>query len=310
MRPAPAAKAPISDRLPSPTGVALRIIELADRPDATPNAIADVVQTDPAMAARLIKLVNAPLNGVPRRIASVSTAVGLLGLRTVKSVALGFSLVANNRVGDCPSFDYEGFWSESVGRAAAARHLAHHLRTLGPDEAFTVGLLSQIGRLALACLFPGKYARFCNDAQAEHLTRDEAGTFGVDHNNMAADMMGQWGLPDSHCLAVRHQDDPDTEALESGSPAHQLARTIHVAGLIASVLVEADIDGAALESLNRAAETFGIPVDRFQDTFDAISAEWYLAGAMLSITTREVPRLTEIYWKAHDLRSDLEETSD
>ena len=126
---------------------------------------------------------------------------------------------------------------------------------------------------------------------------------------MAADMMGRCGLPDSHCLAVRHQDDPDAEELEPNSLAHQLARTIHVAGLIAPVLVEANIDLATLDALNRAAEKLGIPVDRFQDTFDAISAEWYLAGAILSITTRQVPPLREIFGRAHDLKSDLKNTS-
>lgn len=92
--------------LPSPTGVALEILRLASDENATLEAMTAVVESDPALAARMLRVANSPFAGVARRIASVSVAVRLLGMRTVKNLALGLSLVANNRSGRCTAFDY------------------------------------------------------------------------------------------------------------------------------------------------------------------------------------------------------------
>ena len=143
--------------LPSPSGVALKLMRLVDDEASTLDQITATVELDPALAARLIKLVNSSLSGAARTIASVSTAVKLLGRNTVKNLALGISLLSSRGKGASKVFDYEQFWSESVARAVAARGLASRFGGCAPDEAFTVALLSKIGRIALATAFPKAY---------------------------------------------------------------------------------------------------------------------------------------------------------
>ena len=82
-----------SQKLPSPAGVALEILRLTHDADSTIDEIASVVESDPAIASRILKLANTSLAGLPRQVASVHRAVSMLGIRTVSYLALGFSLV-------------------------------------------------------------------------------------------------------------------------------------------------------------------------------------------------------------------------
>ena len=118
-----------------------------------------MIKSDPALSLQLLKIVNSPVAGVGPKVGSVVRATVLLGFRTVSSLALGLSLVSDNRRVACAGFDYDAFWSGSLARAVAASHLARVLKTCSPDEAFTCGLMCQIGRLAFVCAYPQRYAR-------------------------------------------------------------------------------------------------------------------------------------------------------
>ena len=94
----------ISGQLPSPRGVALAVLELSRRENATLGEIARVVQTDPALSGRLIKLANA-VSHITRPVVSVQEAVVRQGMATVRHLALGFSLLDQYRNGVCKAFD-------------------------------------------------------------------------------------------------------------------------------------------------------------------------------------------------------------
>ncbi len=302
-----------SHRLPSPSGVALRVLELARNEEFTLGEIAAVVESDPAIALRLLKLVNSPLAGIPRQIASIQRAAAMLGVRAVTSLALGFSLVSENRRGRCSAFEYELFWSESVARAVAARHLANHLKNFAPDEAFTCGLLSWIGRLALATAFPQRYAdvlehvfrqyraastRLCHPSC--ELVETETSAFGIKHNELAAEMMADWHMPAIFCEAVRAQDAPDAGNPDVHSRACQFARILHLTGPIVLLLTQPTIYQDTLSILAEEAARQGITPYLCHEMLDAISREWSDAGTIFSVHTRQVPPLAEIYAQAQE----------
>jgi len=287
--------------LPSPTGVALELLRLAGDENATIEAITTAVESDPAVSGRLLKLVNSPFAGVPRRITSVSLAVRLLGMRTVKNLALGLSLVSNNRSGRCRTFDYERFWSESLARAVAARAIASLRKDFPPDEAFTTGLLSQVGRLALATVRPDEYTRvleFVDANDARGLTGAERTAFGIDHDELSAEMMADWRVQDIFCEAVRAQGAPQAEPT-GDTRAHQFARIVHLAGAVASVLVRAETGAGALTAIVDTAADLGVPGEAFQQLFDAIGNEWREAGTIFSVSTREAPPFEQLRAQSH-----------
>ncbi len=294
-----------SQNLPSPTGVGLEIVRLAHDESSTFEDMARVVEKDPAISSRLLKLVNCPYAGLPRQIGSVERAVALLGTRTITGLALGFSLVSNHRQGLCRGFDYEEFWSESLARAVAAKHVAHLSGTFAPDEAFTCGLLSQIGRLAFATAFPDAYIGAIKDVrEGDHqaLAEVERTVFGIDHNDLAAEMMGEWHLPDIFRAAVRAQAAPEALAEEVHRRAQGFAHILHLTSHITEILLRDTVSDGTLSALSKEAEDLGIGPKLDHGAIDTIGQEWRDTGVVFSVRTREVPPAAEIYAEAANLR--------
>ncbi|HVP12816.1 MAG TPA: HDOD domain-containing protein [Phycisphaerae bacterium] len=288
----------IKDRngLPSPSGVALEILRLAADENVAVEKLVTVVESDPAMTGRILKLVNSPFTGISRKIASISIATKMLGVRTVKNLALALSLVSNHRSGPCKGFDYGTFWSESLARAVAANALANHLKNLPAGEAFTVGLLAKVGRLGLATAYPEEYSQVMQSLDDHDLLRladRERELFSLDHNDLAAEMLADWGLPEVFCDAVRRQDSPDLTAVDSGPRSNQLARLLRWAGTIASSLIHPQTRPASLTLPIQEAAAHGISLEAFQQLFESLVAEWHKTGAILSITTRAAAPLEE-----------------
>src|SRR5690242_15261094 len=146
----------IKGRLPAPKGAALAIMEICRRDDATITEIAKVVQGDAALSDRLIRLANSGAN-TGRPVKAVPDAIVRLGLSAVRLLALGFSLVDQYSSGPCQAFDYQRFWSHSLLMAVACQELGSHIKGGSPDELFACGLLTRIGCLALATIYPTEY---------------------------------------------------------------------------------------------------------------------------------------------------------
>lgn len=297
-----------SQNLPSPNGVVLELLRVTASEDATFDTIASIIEADPAMASKLIKLVNSPFAGTVRSIVSIRQAVTLLGLQTIKSLALGFSLVSEHKEGKCEGFDYESFWCESLARAVAGRRFALHVKKFPPEEVFACGLVSQMGRLALATVYPQAYNLVLQDVDRDDpmaLLNQEQESLDIEHNELTANMMTTWFMPELFTTAVRAQDAPDTSNLEPDSRAHLLARILHLAGLNARVVVGRSVYRDELSTLTKFASKLSIPPVTFQEMFDSISQEWQEIGAIFEITTRQVPSIGEIYTLAIERQDTL-----
>lgn len=295
--------------LPSPTGVALRLLELARSEKSTVAEVAKVIETDPAISVRLLRLANSAFSGVGQRVASIQRAVVLLGMKTVTQLALCFSLVSKNREGRCQGFNYEWFWSDSLGRAVASRHFAARLRCTPGDEAFTCGLLSQIGRLAFATACPEPYAKVIANAPEEAVAAVldlELAEFELTHADLAAEMLADWGLPEDYSQAVRGQYDPDAcSAATEGALA--MARVLQAAGMVSRVLTKSSAYREALAELTLKANRLGLAPEVLLELFDRIRTDWRDLGSLMSVRTEEVPSLAELYEDAKRAREAMAE---
>ena len=286
------------DALPSIKEVARELLRLANDESASISDVVAIVERDPTIASRLLRLVNSPLYGLSRKTASIRQAVSLLGLQTVASIAIGLSLISQSIEGSCAAFDFRSFWSGSVGTAVAARHLTNRPEHISSDEAFTCGLLCQVGKLAFATVFPQSYAHalhLVDVAGAAGLGEVERGMYELDHNELAAEMMADWNLPAMFCDAVRYQDSPSREKPASDSRMAWLARTLHAAVKIGSVLVGPSVPKEVLTSATVEVNRLGLSPDRFAEAFDSIGREWQAIGPIFGVATREVRPLVEVY---------------
>lgn len=223
-------------QLPSPKGVALSVMRLAHREDVTMEEIAEVVETDPALTGRLLRLANSALYAA-RPVVAVRDAIVRLGLRTVSQVTLGFSLVDQYQKGPCEAFGYQEFWSQSLLMAVAARELGHSSGVGSGEELFACGLLAQIGRLALATAYPAEYADVLRraDGDPELLLELERETLQIDHEECTAEMLSDFGIPKALVEPVRHHERPQNADFSEGSRPYRILHLLFLARRVADL---------------------------------------------------------------------------
>ena len=183
----------------------MELLRLTQKDDCSAQEIAETLQKDPALTGRILQLANSAAAGASTPVTTVTDATVRLGIKTVRCVALGFSLVAGNRSGTCAAFDYDRFWSESLANAVLAQVFSKMLRCGAASEAFVCGLLSQIGSLALATVHPDAYAEIlgeCDWRNREAIRKAEQERFGIDHGEVGGALFQEWGLPPAFSAAV------------------------------------------------------------------------------------------------------------
>lgn len=222
------------DNLPSLPVVAVEVLKLVRSEDASAAEIARVIEHDPALASKLLKVANSAMFGMPRQICSVQQAMVVLGTRTVKVMALTFSLAEAVQGNERADFDYQTFWRRSLTSAVAGRLLAKQTRQAHPDEVFVMALLSDIGMLAAFHADPEAYRAVLAECEAglQPIHVVEYKHFGATHSAFSSHLLDTWGLPEVMIAAIaRHHQDPP-EMLATGVPVDAATRCVAAAAMI------------------------------------------------------------------------------
>jgi HD-like signal output (HDOD) protein len=209
--------------LPSiPKVVALLLSEL-ERPDVDLHKVNQLIGTDPALTARLLRLANSDFFKLSGRINSVSEALALLNLAQVLTMAQ--EAAAHASLKSVPGVNLTQFWEYSLNVAKVSRSLAGLVRQ-NQQAAFTCGLMHAIGELAMQLAMPNETAEL--NAQIDPLDLRRAAAerhhFGYCYSNVGAGLAGLWQFPQPMIDALEHQYAPfDNNVYEP------LAGVIHLA---------------------------------------------------------------------------------
>ncbi len=235
-----------AENLPSLPAVAIEVLNLTRREDFTIEELAELLQNDPAMTVRLLKVVNSSLFGLTREITSLSQAMNLLGWRTVRVMVLSFSLVAAIDSDESDDFDYKSYWRRSLTGAAAARRIAAIVAPRIAEEAFVAGLLADIGMLISARCEPDLYGPVLQkrDSSGLALQDIEKEMLGVDHAQIGSELLAYWGIPEGLCEAIAaHHAEPPCECNQSTPDLPRLvAAAMDIAELFCDETVHQDVD--------------------------------------------------------------------
>ncbi len=283
-------------KLPSPKGVALSIIRLLQREDYRIPDLVQLVQSDPAIAGRILYFANAAAFGRSRPIISLQRAIVALGSFRVRDLVIGLSVMHNHRSGQCLEFDYEKFWGHSLATGIACQELARFAQ-IASEEIFTIGLLSRIGELALATLFPDDYAGVLIKAREKNLPVEELEQqrFAMDHHELAASLLCEWGLPEVLILAAFHFENPDAAGFADGSRAQTLTYSLSFASALAQIcMVDEESRWSLLPGLLARAARLGISGETLNDLVDRVVVCWREWGAKLQVRTQDIPPFAEI----------------
>lgn len=191
--------------LPALPAFVTRILSVADDPDVSTREIADLVRGDQAMAAAVLRLVNAPFFGLGRRISSIQHAVLLLGIRTVRNLALSAVLVKSfGQSSRDRRFDRGCLWRHTVACATGAQFLAKRLGAEDPDEAFLAGLVHDMGIVVFDQFFHDGFRRVVDLAtgMGMPLIEAEREIFGRDHAFVGRQLARRWNFPASVAEAI------------------------------------------------------------------------------------------------------------
>lgn len=216
-----------ADRLPSPNGVALAIMELWQDDRTTVEQLAHLVQADPALSGRLLKLANSASLG-SRPVTSISGAIIKVGLKTVGELAVAFSLIDKNRNDHCEAFNYWEFWSHSLLMGLISRALGRRTNIAPPEDLFSCALMARIGLLAFATIYPREYSDLLT-TNPKNLVVAERKHFGFDHNELSAEMLSDFGVPKIFAEASKFHENPAESGHAEGSRSAKLVQLFHLA---------------------------------------------------------------------------------
>ncbi len=256
-------------QLPALPLIVSRLIKVVNSPDTSAEDAAELIEKDPALTSKILRLANSAFYGMPRSISSVSSAVVILGFNTLKSLTLSASVInmfPNN--GPKKAFDRLRFWKHSIVSAMAARAIAQHVMgvtIMDPQSAFCAGIMHDIGKLIFELFTPAEYADVCRQSKEKGMpcVEAEASVMGITHAQIGHILADKWALPlELEAAIVYHHDPQAVKALR------ELVTTVHLA------------DGIA-HHLN-----CGLWDE------ETLPAEWSNARAILSIDDQEYQRLT------------------
>lgn len=174
-----------------------RVIDICNNPRSTPNDLNTVIRLDPVLTARIMRLINSSYYGMPQRVNSMVRAIILLGMNTVKNVALSAAVLVDYRGASLfPALDDMAFWRHSLAVAVIARVLGRRANTRLGESAFLAGLLHDIGKLPMNAAYPDVYKRVVSGVREHGVpTREiERDLFGFDHSWVGALMCDTWNL--------------------------------------------------------------------------------------------------------------------
>jgi HD-like signal output (HDOD) protein len=243
--------APRLRRLPSLPSTYFEVLKQVESANASVESVGQVIARDPAVTARLLQIVNSAAFALAQKVTDPQHAVCLLGLETVKSVVLCLQVFAQSDEAKQSGISMERIWNHSFTVAKAARAIAqqHSNDSNLANDAFTAGLLHDVGRIVLASNVPKEYAAVVAAAKSKGrpLHEEEAEQLGVTHAQVGAYLLGLWGMPAALVEAAALHHTPQLSATKEFS----LLTAVHVANVEAHAAQPAN-DGLPLPQYDTA----------------------------------------------------------
>ena len=254
-----------SKSLPSPPGVATRIIELANDPDVDIDRIAQVLSIDPTMTARVLRIANSPMYAMSREVANLSQALMRLGLNATISLALSFSLLKSwQKDATSTGIDYSLFWKRALLGASATRAIAAKLGWRDSEEMFLAALIQDIGVMALDRTLPDLYDGL-GDGQIKQsvLIERERERTGADHAEIGAWLLERWAFPERILTAVRASHEPESAPVEGREAL--FVRAVACSSAIAELFLEKSGNRRFTDLAHTAKSWLGIDTEGVGD---------------------------------------------
>ncbi|MBS1724940.1 MAG: HDOD domain-containing protein [Armatimonadetes bacterium] len=197
--------------LPSLPAAALKVMKETESSTSNAHSIAQILAQDQALSARVLRLANSAYYGLTRKVTNLQESVVVLGMRCVRNlcmVAATYPWMSRKLDGYC--LGPRELWTHSFGTALGAQLIARISKKCDEDQAFTAGLLHDIGKVALSVWLENKTSLVVKYAEQVGVSFDQAErkVLGYDHCEVGEYLALNWNLPEEIVMAVRWHHEP------------------------------------------------------------------------------------------------------
>ncbi len=232
------------------------VLDIASRDELIPNELIEVIQTDPGITARVLRVSNSAFYGCQGEIASLKDAGNLLGVSTLVNLVL--TCAASNyfrQQGSAAASGQDRLWQCCLTHAVASRLLAERHGRTDPEVAYTAGLLQHVGSLVLDRFYDdGRVFIDTAVRNGDERIDAERKVLGMSHAEIGARLLSRWDMPHALVDTVRFHHKPDQASIDP-----VLASTTHLAETVgAARIAEEEPDALAYNVSDAALRLTGL----------------------------------------------------
>ena len=276
-------------KMPSLSTTVTKVMEICNKPDTSPNDLNRVISLDPVLTGQVLKLVNSAYYSLPNQVTSLTRAIIMVGLNTVKNLALSAAVLQN--LGGKQSFQalsMEAFWTHSITVGVTAKRLAtaRGIPVAEREEYFVAGLLHDLGKIPMNNRFPGEYKKALELTKddRETLYQAESTVFGINHCIVGKMIAEKWKLSNTMMDSLSHHHHPQQAAEET----RLLTLSVALADIY-SKLIEKDVENDQLMEnpmVSKLLKATAVEWDTLLDLRETVAEEVDKAKVFLQITTK------------------------
>ncbi|TAK91355.1 MAG: HDOD domain-containing protein [Burkholderiaceae bacterium] len=253
-----------------------RILTEFDRDDLDVSCLAEMISREVAILSKLLRVANSPFYGVSGNIANAQQAINTIGLSNTRSIVLTAAVMSAIPQNLPKTFDQHAFWQEAIVVAVAAEWLGKWL-SLKDCDAFTAGMLHNIGKLLIAIRFPYQYEQMrlaALDPQVNEIELEKK-TLGFTHAEAGAAIAEQWNFPAALIQGIRWHHAPEHSQ-------HPLASVLAVSDKIASLTHLTTLNSEQIRTaVGEKSGTITLKDQQWVALLDHTRAQSNTLGAML-----------------------------
>ena len=266
------------DRMPSLSTTVTKVLEVCNQPTTSPNDLNRVISLDPVLTGQVLKLINSAYYSLPNQITSLTRAIIMLGINTVKNLALSTAILGSVGQEGMECLSMDNFLAHSICVGATAKSIAGlaEIPVAQREEFFVAGLLHDLGKIPLSNCFPDDYRKVLElcDIQRCSLVRAESMIFGFDHRTTGRIIARKWQLNDNMIETLWHHHTPQKASEENRS----LVQTVALANLYANLF-----------EIGSAGDLFQEPA-QVQQIIQDSGQDWHAISALYSTVELEVEK--------------------
>lgn len=221
----------VSD-LPTLPGIAAELLRMVHDPRSSMPQLAQVIERDPALSTKVLKVVNSPFYGLRQKIGDLDKALVILGMREIVNLVSGLLVFRTFSKHHGPTFDRRAFWLHSAACAVIARAISARLGYRFAGEDFVGGLIHDVGKIVLDQYMHDDFMKALQlaDSNKWPLYRAEQEVLEVTHSQVGEWLATHWGLPENLVEAIAEHH---TVELATNNPL--LVAVVHVANQICKI---------------------------------------------------------------------------